>query len=64
MEEIVEVIGVEHLKTVLSSLTPEEIVIAIKKKIMSIENAEKYPPFAGVLLYFLRRELNGMKEMA
>ena len=26
MEEIVEVIGVEHLKTVLSSLTPEEIV--------------------------------------
>ena len=26
MEEIVEVIGVEHLKTILSSLTPEEIV--------------------------------------
>ena len=26
MEEIVEVIGVDHLKTVLSSLTPEEIV--------------------------------------
>ena len=26
MEEIVEVIGVEHLKTVLSALTPEEIV--------------------------------------
>ena len=26
MEEIVEVIGVEHLKTVLSSLTPEDIV--------------------------------------
>lgn len=26
MEEIVEVIGVEHLKTVLSGLTPEEIV--------------------------------------
>lgn len=26
MEEFVEVIGVEHLKTVLSSLTPEEIV--------------------------------------
>ena len=26
MEEIVEVIGVEHLKTVLSSLSPEEIV--------------------------------------
>lgn len=26
MEEMVEVIGVEHLKTVLSSLTPEEIV--------------------------------------
>ena len=33
------------------------VVIAIKRKIMSIENAEKYPPFAGVLLYFLRREL-------
>ena len=26
MEEFVEVIGVEHLKTVLSGLTPEEIV--------------------------------------
>ena len=26
MEEIVEVIGVEHLKTILSGLTPEEIV--------------------------------------
>jgi hypothetical protein len=26
MEEFVEVIGVEHLKTVLSSLSPEEIV--------------------------------------
>ena len=26
MEEIVEVIGVEHLKTVLSNLTPEDIV--------------------------------------
>lgn len=26
MEEIVEVIGVEHLKTVLSTLTPEDIV--------------------------------------
>ena len=26
MEEFVEVIGVEHLKTILSSLTPEEIV--------------------------------------
>lgn len=24
---------------------------------MSLENAEIYPPFAGVLLYFLRREL-------
>ena len=26
MEEIYEVIGVEHLKTILSGLTPEEIV--------------------------------------
>ena len=26
MEEIVEVIGVEHLKNVLSNLTPEDIV--------------------------------------
>ena len=26
MEEFVEVIGVEHLKTVLSSLSPEDIV--------------------------------------
>lgn len=52
----------QSLKSYLGNLkeqieTPEEIVIAIKKKIMSIENAEKYPPFAGVLLYFLRREL-------
>lgn len=26
MEEVFEVIGVEHLKTILSNLTPEEIV--------------------------------------
>ena len=37
--------------------TPEEIHMAIKKKIAAIEDAETYPPFAGVLLYFLKRDL-------
>ena len=43
--------------------TPEKISIAIKKKIMSIENEEIYPPFAGVLLYFLRRELKRYEKL-
>ena len=32
MEEIVEVIGVEHLKTVLSTLTPEDLAYNFEKK--------------------------------
>lgn len=52
MEEIVEVIGVEHLKTVLSSLTPEEIVkpafdnwiagIRTGHTILNLENGKIY----------------------
>ena len=52
MEEIVEVIGVEHLKTILSSLTPEEIVkpayenwIACQRTghtILNLENGKIY----------------------
>ena len=52
MEEIVEVIGVEHLKTVLSSLTPEEIVkpafdnwIAAQRTghtVLNLENGKVY----------------------
>ena len=52
MEEIVEVIGVEHLKTVLSSLTPEEIVkpafdnwmagIRTGHTVLNLENGEVY----------------------
>lgn len=52
MEEIVEVIGVEHLKTVLSSLTPEEIVkpafdnwiagIRTGHTVLNLENGKVY----------------------
>ena len=52
MEEIVEVIGVEHLKTVLSSLTPEEIVkpafdnwiagIKTGHTVLNLENGKVY----------------------
>ncbi|WP_407391717.1 hypothetical protein [Methanobrevibacter sp.] len=52
MEEIVEVIGVEHLKTVLSSLTPEEIVkpafdnwvggMRTGHTVLNLENAKVY----------------------
>jgi len=35
----------------------QELYRAIKNKIRSIENSEIYPPFAGVILYFLKREL-------
>lgn len=52
MEEIVEVIGVEHLKTVLSSLTPEDIVkpafdnwiggIRTGHTILNLENGKVY----------------------
>lgn len=34
-----------------------ELRQAIQNKITSIENAEIYPPFAGVILYFLKRDL-------
>ena len=52
MEEIVEVIGVEHLKTLLSSLSPEDIVkpafdnwiagIKTGHTVMNLENGEVY----------------------
>ena len=52
MEEIVEVIGVEHLKTVLSALTPEEIVkpaldnwvsgIKTGHTVLNLENGKVY----------------------
>lgn len=52
MEEIVEVIGVEHLKTVLSSFTPEEIVkpafdnwiagIRTGHTVLNLENGKVY----------------------
>lgn len=52
MEEIVEVIGVEHLKTVLSGLTPEEIVkpafdnwyfgIKTGHTVLNLENGDVY----------------------
>lgn len=52
MEEIVEVIGVEHLKTVLSGLTPEEIVkpafdnwmagIRTGHTVLNLENGKVY----------------------
>ena len=37
--------------------TPEEMRRAIEGRIAAIENADIYPPFAGVLLYFLKRAL-------
>ena len=52
MEEIVEVIGVEHLKTVLSTLTPEDIVkpafdnwiggIRTGHTVLNLENGKVY----------------------
>ena len=52
MEEIVEVIGVEHLKVILSSLTPEEIVrpayenwqagIRTGHTVLNLENGKVY----------------------
>ena len=52
MEEFVEIIGVEHLKTVLSSLTPEEIVkpafdnwmggMKTGHTVLNLENAKVY----------------------
>ena len=52
MNEYIEVIGVEHLKTVLSSLTPEEIVkpafdnwvggIKTGHTILNLENGRVY----------------------
>ncbi len=40
---------------------PSELYQAIQHKIKSIENAKIYPPFAGVILYFLKRELKKYK---
>ena len=51
---------IENLRQVYK--TPEEIYMAIKKKITSIENAEMYTPFAGALLYFLKRDLRRYKR--
>ncbi len=45
----------ENLRQVYE--TQSELYIALQKKIASIENAEIYTPFAGVLLYFLKRDL-------
>lgn len=52
MEEIVEVIGIEHLKTILSGLTPEDIVkpafdnwmggIKTGHTILNLENGQVY----------------------
>ena len=46
---------IENLRQMYT--TPKELYMAIQKKITSIENAEIYTPFAGVLLYFLKRDL-------
>ena len=42
MEEFVEVIGVEHLKTVLSGLTPEEIVKPAGHTVLNLETGNVY----------------------
>ena len=54
MNEYIEVIGVEHLKTVLSGLTPEEIVkpafdnwiagIKTGHTILNLENSNQIDP--------------------